>query len=56
MFQYVDQGSELESLKEELEALKRMIIFNAVAKENPVILDGQDQMEAGQDDFESTLH
>jgi hypothetical protein len=48
-WQFVDQESELESLKEELEALKRMIIFNAVAKENPVILDGQDQMEMEQE-------
>jgi hypothetical protein len=46
----VEQESELESLKEELEALKRMIIFNAMAKENPVVLDGQDQMEFSQEE------
>jgi hypothetical protein len=39
----VEQGSELENLKEELEALKRMIIFNAIAKENPLTLDGTDE-------------
>ncbi len=43
ILQFVEQFSELESLKEELEALKRMIIINAVARENPVqLLDGND--------------